>query len=344
MKSYYYNSVRETLHSWGIWPRSAIGRFTAYLIGLNLLFRLVRAVAGWNSKISSTLSPWISLVTFIICVLLIFLALRWSQRHLLWRLRNRLIVTYVFIGVIPVVLILLIGFIAGYLFAGQFATFVATQLIDEKIQALHHVNTDVALDIASQIKAGTPFSSVALKKAAGIEHLGSRFQDADLVVSDGRQNIVLRSSQSQPAQDIVIPTWLTHDFHGLTVAGGYLYLRSAVRVQAKNLLLTVLASAPVQGSIINEIAGKAGDVRILPLDVELDEDSNGVRVSNSKPKNSIRIHPIQSNKRGELTNGGVGAGSIPPARGWWDKEVHYGMPISSISWETGPSGTRTIGP
>jgi len=43
---------------------------------------------------------------------------------MLWRLRNRLIVTYVFVGVIPVLLLMAMTSIAFYLFAGQFANFV----------------------------------------------------------------------------------------------------------------------------------------------------------------------------------------------------------------------------
>ena len=42
-----------------------------------------------------------------------FLAYRWLKAKLMWRLRNRLIVTYMFIGVIPVILLVAMAFIAG---------------------------------------------------------------------------------------------------------------------------------------------------------------------------------------------------------------------------------------
>ncbi len=46
---------------------------------------------------------------------------RWRLRHskLIWRLRNRLIVTYVFIGVVPIVLILVLAFFGTWIVAGQ---------------------------------------------------------------------------------------------------------------------------------------------------------------------------------------------------------------------------------
>jgi len=53
-------------------------------------------------------------------VFALLMGLRWARRKLLWRLRNRLIVTYVFIGVIPLMLLVAGALLAAYLFAGQF--------------------------------------------------------------------------------------------------------------------------------------------------------------------------------------------------------------------------------
>ena len=69
----------------------------------------------------------------------------------MWRLRNRLIVTYVFIGVIPIILLVAMALLAGYLFAGQFATYVAM--------------SDLAVGAAapaSRRTARSPHSSAAL--------------------------------------------------------------------------------------------------------------------------------------------------------------------------------------
>src|SRR2546426_9852959 len=51
----------------------------------------------------STLFPYTTLFRSI--VLFCTLAFRWLKAKILWRLRNRLIVTHIFIGVIPVVLL-----------------------------------------------------------------------------------------------------------------------------------------------------------------------------------------------------------------------------------------------
>ena len=62
----------------------------------------------------------------------------------MWRLRNRLIVTYVFIGVIPVMLLVAMGLLAGYLFAGQFATYVAMSDLQSELQHLAATNRSLA--------------------------------------------------------------------------------------------------------------------------------------------------------------------------------------------------------
>src|SRR2546423_1885567 len=262
MASNFLSSWRQALESKGLWPKSATARFTAYIVALDVIFQIVTRVAGVNSGVTKALSGWMAILTFIAAVLLIFLGFRWTRNQLLWRLRNRLIVTYIFIGVIPVVLILLIGSIAGYLFAGQFATFIATEAIDEEVQALQHANTDIAIDLANQLRMGSPFSAVELKKVGGLKHLGGRFENADLIASNGKEAIVLHSSNPSEAEQLLIPRWLTGDFSGLVEDQGKLLLRSATRVPVGSDIITVLASAPMEGPLLGEIDSSAGEIRL----------------------------------------------------------------------------------
>ena len=54
----------------------------------------------------------------------------------MWRLRNRLIVTYVFIGVIPAVLLVTMGVITLYGLGGQFAVYVVTSEIHAQLRSI----------------------------------------------------------------------------------------------------------------------------------------------------------------------------------------------------------------
>jgi len=82
------------------------------------------------------LGAWVTLLSLAVIVLLAILAVRRTQAKLLWRLRNRLIVTYVFIGVIPVILLGVLAAGSFYLFAGQFATFIVTTGLESELSTL----------------------------------------------------------------------------------------------------------------------------------------------------------------------------------------------------------------
>ena len=114
----------------GLWPEGRISRIACYTLALagglfllQSLFDLLKVAWG------QSLGGWVAFLAFIAAILFSILAFRWLKVRILWRLRNRLIVTYVFIGVIPVVLLVALASITIYLFAGQFASFVVTSEI-----------------------------------------------------------------------------------------------------------------------------------------------------------------------------------------------------------------------
>src|SRR5205085_9458943 len=57
-------------------------------------------------------------------------------RELLWRLRNRLIVAYVFIGLVPVVLLTLLVRLGGTLLGGQLTIYLVTSEMERRTGAL----------------------------------------------------------------------------------------------------------------------------------------------------------------------------------------------------------------
>ena len=96
-------------------------------------------------------------------LLLLCLPIRWLKAKVLWRLRNRLIVTYMFIGVIPVVLLVAMAFITLYLFAGQFANFVVTSELDSRLRSLQSVNAAIANELAARLERGQPAIAESLE-------------------------------------------------------------------------------------------------------------------------------------------------------------------------------------
>src|SRR5262249_3040063 len=126
--------LRLWLERYDLFPKSKLAWITCYLLGLDVfLLLLEKLFAVWKTPFVQGLGGWVTFLTFVVGVLALILIYRWLKAKMLWRLRNRLIVTYVFIGVTPVVLLLVLALLGFYLFAGQFATYIITSGIDSEL-------------------------------------------------------------------------------------------------------------------------------------------------------------------------------------------------------------------
>ncbi len=111
------------------------------------------------------LGGWVWFLAFLSGVLFSVLLFRWLRRRILWRLRNRLIVTYVFIGVIPAVLLVTMAFVTLYGLAGQFAVFLVTSEIHSQLRSLEAANAAVSNELAARLQRG---DSPAAESLAGL--------------------------------------------------------------------------------------------------------------------------------------------------------------------------------
>src|SRR3979409_1153129 len=101
--------LESTLREKGLWPESRTARAGVYVLALDLLFFIVQMLTSRVApSAASSRSGWVSVLSWLAIVVFGIVGFRWARTQLLWRLRNRLIVTYVFIGVIPVILLVLI--------------------------------------------------------------------------------------------------------------------------------------------------------------------------------------------------------------------------------------------
>src|SRR5664279_6413204 len=122
-----YPELRHRMTQAGLWPEGRMARLACYLGAMAVvLFALQKLLGLFAKSWGEHLGGWVGFLAFIAVVLFLILAFRWLRRRILWRLRNRLIVTYVFIGVIPVILLVTMAFVTLYGLAGQFAVFLVT--------------------------------------------------------------------------------------------------------------------------------------------------------------------------------------------------------------------------
>src|SRR5512142_3149759 len=83
--------------------RSGLATVTVYFAAVEAGLLAVRAIMRVLKPADAALGGWIVFVGFCLFVCAFGLGFRWFRRMVMWRLRNRLIITYMFIGVIPVV-------------------------------------------------------------------------------------------------------------------------------------------------------------------------------------------------------------------------------------------------
>ena len=94
MISLSYRYLRRLLS--GVIPTGRLGRFGLYVAVLDLLFLVLQRVLylfAATAAAGVALSGWINFLSVVLGFVAGLLLLRWVRRHLLWRLRNRLLVT-----------------------------------------------------------------------------------------------------------------------------------------------------------------------------------------------------------------------------------------------------------
>src|ERR1700687_634979 len=113
-----YPELRVRLIEAELWPQGRMARLACYLAGMSGALYALEKVLGLVAALwGAPLGGGVEYLAFLAALLFSILAFRWLRRRILWRLRNRLIVTYVFIGVIPAVLLVVMGLIKIYSFA-----------------------------------------------------------------------------------------------------------------------------------------------------------------------------------------------------------------------------------
>jgi len=109
------------------------------------LLLLSADIVLWLTGITPGLQWFLSIATFLLGVVVVFRLLRRGLRKAIWRLRNRLIAAYVFIAVVPVVLILLLAGIATYVVIGQMAVYLVNTELRHRQAVLMRTAESLAL-------------------------------------------------------------------------------------------------------------------------------------------------------------------------------------------------------
>jgi sigma-B regulation protein RsbU (phosphoserine phosphatase) len=117
---------------------------------------------------------------------LLFRVARMGVRKLIWRLRNRLLVAYLFIAVVPVLLIVSLAGMGFYMLASQLGVYVATRELDRRIALLHAATEAVVRsDAPARAPALRGFARVLKGRFAGLSVILRQNGGVSAVPEDG---------------------------------------------------------------------------------------------------------------------------------------------------------------
>jgi sigma-B regulation protein RsbU (phosphoserine phosphatase) len=308
-----YWKFRARLQSAGLWPQGWVARGACYSLGLAAgLFALEMLLKLFAPPWADSLGGWVKFLVFDAALLFSIVIFRALKRKVLWRLRNRLIVTYMFIGVIPAVLLVVMALFTAYLFAGQFSGFAVTSEINTQLRSIEAANAAIANELAARLERGDNGNAESLaglrRRNPAWEHRqvcawygnrplplcgdakgGTVFPYPDFF-DDGANPYAKALREKQPFREIVRDR-------------DQLHLRVATIVAVRSEKLTVVTSEPLDKNLVSQFADSLGEITLY---------ASGLQ---HEPTFTV--------------------GKLSAASSIMDREIWFGTPLKVVDWKTG---------
>ena len=287
-----------------------------------LLLMLRWLPGGWGT--------FFSIVQIFVGVALVIvaipLALRVVRQRMLWSLRNKLVVTYLLIGLAPAVLIVTLVLISSYIAAGQFEIHLADTRLQAELNQMSSENGHRAEQVA-RLLDGKPIppNGLSISEApAELDIPRLKLHRDTVAYANGTRLPVGTVGGKTP---LGLPPWASPlrggEFHGLVLDGSDLYL---VAVNQQGLgdgrMFSLVSSVPVDRAVMDMIASGLGRAHLFLEKVGTAEGATqqaGVKGSSGS-----------GGLRGSISGGGEPAG-VNLA----DIRVRFLSTVGVTDWDTG---------
>ena len=210
---------------------------------------------------------------------------RW-RAELLWSLRNRLILAYLFLAVVPIALLLILASMLGQILYSQLAAYLLYHDIEDRVAMMS--------DAATGLVAAEATLPASMAASARQEILA---QQAKLSV--GKQLPEVRVNfEVKPAYLRLLAGSAARSFSGLIQNGSQLRLVAMKELESAGSKRIVEVSAPFTWEILENVAPDLG-----PIDITLAETVQGNSAAKSVrigTKDYMAVNHILTRKRGLL--------------------------------------------
>jgi phosphoserine phosphatase RsbU/P len=238
---------------------SLLDRIAIIVVAVYGLARVAGRVIGYSLPLTSFLG-FLSVVAFVYLLVRLIVFVRTKA---LWRLRNRLIVAYVFMAVVPVVLLLTMATLSAYLLELQIGAYLLRNDLHDRITIIA-ADADAiaaALNREPDLKIDQPVSpestatvDPALQRPAVAKIIAAaqaQWPEVRIFLNHGQQ--LVRTAGGKP-------------FAGLAEFRGQLWFASAVTLSAPRGKATLLAVAPITPALLNGLPSKLGPIELTLLE------------------------------------------------------------------------------
>lgn len=193
---------------------------------------------------------------------------RWLAKlraRMLWRLRNRLLVTYLFISLIPIFLILGMVGLTAYMVYGQLAGYLISTDLESKAAQLGTASLAMSAEIAS-LRAGLSPSVDELSRLLERKQarLRTEFPELSLSLAFGRRTVMMPPGAVAPPCH-PLPVWVGDSFRAVVAFEKQLFLHSAVAVSGMPGA-TLCLSVPVNETVLSPVAASLGNFTLTLLE------------------------------------------------------------------------------
>jgi phosphoserine phosphatase RsbU/P len=336
-----YLELRRRLIEAELWPRGRMSRLACYLAGSAIVLYALRILLGlFAPSWGAHLGGWVGFLAFVAAVLFFILGFRWVKRRILWRLRNRLIVTYMFIGVIPAVLLVAMGLITLYGLGGQFAVFLVTSEIHSQLRSMAGVNDAVSNALAARLERG---EAPAAESLAGLRKRDPAWQRRHVCAWYGNKPLPLCNDFG--GASLTYPEFMKGSFQDMVHDGGQLYLRVGSSLQVAGNTLTVVTGEPFDKDLVSKIASDLGEITLYTPAIKKDSGSKPPAPASSSAGSSLSATADQDRNKLVITKGNANdreelparftVGAVPESSGSFDREITFGTPLPVTEWKTG---------
>ena len=262
-------------------PKTRMGIF-AWIVAVLWLLGLFFSGTG-IANASPVLSFFLSLLTPLLCIPAVYYLWKLSRflrRRFLWKIRRRLILVHVFIGAIPILLVIGIFYVSALLFYYQLSYYLISNQIGIYAAQIHAFNLSLRDGLDELLASASSPNPASLKKEldADVKYILGAYPSASVVfrytdpVTDKVRTYVNQSGGGGQLGEYQVPRWLVgREFSGLALEDlqpqlykGKLFLRSFVSSDFRpDLPFSLEVSVPFDRYLLGRLKAALGQDYVL---------------------------------------------------------------------------------